>query len=282
MSVAASPSPPRVALLGRGRGAVGSMPDRSWRLLLPPVVLLLALLGFWQLYVSARHLRPQIAPSPWRVITQGFDDRSALWQNTLPTLEETVLGFSVAVAVAWALAVAMAFSSLCRRAVYPLLVASQALPLIAVAPLVDLWLGFGLAPKLVVVAIVTFFPVTVALSEGFESAERDGINLLRSMGAGRLEVFRRLEVPGAMPYFFAGLRIAITYAVVGAIFSEYVGAYQGLGIFMSEQYSQLRTDLVYAAVALTAAVSVALFALTYLIQRITIPWYRLSRRGEDS
>lgn len=257
-------------------------PGRGLGVVIPPALLVAALLASWQLYVSAAHLRPQITPSPWRVLTQGWDDRSALWQNTLPTIEETLLGFAVSLSLSFLLAVAMQLSQLCRRALYPLLVASQALPLIAVAPLVDLWLGFGLVPKLVVVAVVTFFPVTVALTEGFGAAEREAVNLLRSMGAGRLAIFRRLELPGALPHFFAGLRIAVTYAVVGAIFSEYVGADQGLGIFMSEQYSQMRNDLVYAAVALTAALSVSLFGLTYLLQRIVIPWYRLSRGGEAS
>ncbi len=267
----------------RGGPGTAGRADRAERhrvaAVLAPVVLLTALVAAWQLLVATRHVRPQIVPSPWRVITQGFDDRQALWSNTLPTLEETGLGFTVSLACAWCFAVAMHFSRLVRQALYPLLVASQTLPLVAVAPLVDLWLGFGLASKLVVVAIVTFFPVTVALTEGFGAAETEGVKLLRSMGAGRAGVFRRLELPGALPHFFAGLRIAITYAVVGAIFSEYVGATAGLGIFISEQANQARTDLVYAAVALTAALSIALFGLTFLLERLLIPWYWLSRCG---
>jgi ABC-type nitrate/sulfonate/bicarbonate transport system permease component len=246
---------------------------------LPPILVAAVGLGLWQLFATITHVRPQILPTPWLVISQGWDFRSAIWANTVPTLEETFIGFGVSLVCAFVLAAVMELWRPSRRALYPFLIVSQTLPLIAIAPIVDLWLGFGLMPKLVVVAIVTFFPITVGLTEGFASADPDAINLLRSMGASRLGVFRRLKLPGAMPYFFAGLRIAITYAVVGAIFAEYVGASSGLGIFMSEQANQFRTDLVYAAVAVTAAVSVGLFALTYLVQRLTIPWYQLSRRA---
>jgi ABC-type nitrate/sulfonate/bicarbonate transport system permease component len=251
---------------------------RASSFVLPPLLVAAVALGLWQLFATVTGVRPQILPTPWLVISQGWDFRSAIWANTVPTLEETFIGFGVSLVCAGTLAALMELWQPSRRALYPFLIISQTLPLIAIAPLVDLWLGFGLLPKLVVVAIVTFFPVTVGLTEGFAAAEPDAIKLLRSMGASRLAVFCRLKVPGAMPYFFAGLRIAITYAVVGAIFAEYVGASSGLGIFMSEQANQFRTDLVYAAVAVTASLSVALFALTYLVQRLVIPWYRLSRQ----
>ena len=222
-------------------------------------------------------MRPQILPTPWLVISQGWDFRSAIWANSIPTLEETFIGFAVSLACAFILAAVMELWWPCRRALYPFLIISQTLPLIAIAPLVDIWLGFGLLPKLVVVAIVTFFPITVGLTEGFASADPDAVNLLRSMGASRLGCSGGSNCPGPClllrrpPY-------RDTYAVVGAIFAEYVGASSGLGIFMSEQANQFRTDLVYAAVAVIALLSVALFTLTYLVQRLTIPWYQLSRR----
>lgn len=258
---------PALAGAGRASGFV-----------LPPLAVAVAALGLWQLVAMLSHVRPQILPTPWLVLSQGWAWRSAIWANTVPTLEETFLGFGASLFCAFSLAIVMELWGPCRRALYPFLVLSQTLPLVAIAPIVDLWLGFGLLPKLVVVAIVTFFPVTVGLTEGFASVEKDAINLLRSMGSSRVGIFRRLKLPGAMPHFFAGLRIAITYAVVGAIFAEYVGASSGLGIFMSEQANQFRTDLVYAAVAVTAAVSITLFGLTYVVQRIVIPWYQLARR----
>jgi ABC-type nitrate/sulfonate/bicarbonate transport system permease component len=176
------------------------------------------------------------------------------------------------------LALAIDFSLFMRRALMPVLIGSQTLPIIAIAPLMIIWFGFGLMPKVLVIALVTFFPITIALIEGFASTERETTNLLRSMGAGRWKQFRYARLPSALPFFFAGLRIAITYAVVGAIFSEYVGAKQGLGIYMNLQKNSFRTDLVLAAVLVTAFVSIGLFLLTYVIERLAIPWYAKARR----
>ena len=180
----------------------------------------------------------------------------------------------MSLAVGWALAVAVDFVPWLRRALTPLLVASQTLPIVAIAPLLIIWFGFGLLPKVVVIALVTFFPIAIGLIEGFAATDRQATNLLRSMGASRLDQFRYVRLPGAMPSFFTALRIGITYAVTGAIFAEYVGATAGLGIFMQVQKNSFRTDLVLAAVVVTAAVSVTLFALTFLVQRVVAPWSR--------
>ncbi|WP_300009174.1 ABC transporter permease [Pseudonocardia sp.] len=240
------------------------------------MLLVVAGLLAWQVGVDASGVRPQVLPSPLRVLEQGWAYREAIWSNTVPTLQATAVGFTVSLALAWAIAVAVDFSPWLRRALTPLLVASQTLPIIAIAPLLIIWFGFGLAPKVVVIALVTFFPIAVGLIEGFGSTPREATDLLRSMGASRLAQFRYVRLPGAMPSFFTALRIGITYAVTGAIFAEYVGATAGLGIFMSVQKNSFRTDLVLAAVIVTALVSVALFGLTYLVQRAVAPW---SARG---
>ncbi len=166
-----------------------------------------------------------------------------------------------------------------RRALLPVLVTTQTLPIVAIAPLMVLWFGFGLTPKVLIVALVTFFPITVAFAEGFASAEPGAEALLRSMGASRARVFRSVRFPASLPFFFAGLRIAITYAVVAAIFAEYAGASEGLGIYMQNAKNSFRTDLVLAAVLVSALLTLALFALTYALERVAIPWYRLSRRS---
>jgi len=184
----------------------------------------------------------------------------------------------VSLVVGWVLALLIDFSTFLRRALMPILIGSQTLPIIAIAPLMIIWFGFGLMPKVIVIALVTFFPITVGLIEGFASTEREATNLLRSMGAGRWKQFRYVRLPAAMPFFFAALRIGITYAVVGAIFAEYVGAQKGLGIYMSQQKNSFRTDLVLAAVLVSAVVSVSLFLLTYAVQRLTIPWYSKARK----
>lgn len=244
----------------------------------PAVLVVVALLLVWQVAVAVTGVRPQVLPSPLRVLEQGWAFRAALWENTLPTIQVTVVGFTVSLLVAWSIAVAVDFSPWLRRALTPLLVASQTLPVVAIAPLLIIWFGFGLLPKVLVIALVTFFPVAVGLIEGFAATDRSATALLRSMGASRWQRFRYVRLPGAMPSFFTSLRIAITYAVTGAIFAEYVGARAGLGIFMQLQKNQFRTDLVLAAVAVTAVLSVALFGLTFLVQRLVTPWYRGEHR----
>ncbi|MFA7248328.1 MAG: ABC transporter permease [Dehalococcoidia bacterium] len=256
--------------------------NRQAARILPVILLVAAILAAWEVYARASGIRPQVLPAPSRVVTEGWAFRGLIWSNTLPTLGETAAGFSLAVLAGSAAAVAIDFSQGVRRALYPVLVASQAIPIVAVAPLLVLWFGFGIVPKALVVALVTFFPITVGWVDGFAATERAASNLLRSMGANRWQVFRLVRVPGALPSFFSGLRIAITYAVVGAIFAEYVGAKRGLGIFMQLQQNSFRTDLVMAAVAVTAAISVALFLATYAIERLAIPWHEAARAGRGA
>jgi ABC-type nitrate/sulfonate/bicarbonate transport system permease component len=263
-------------LVHRARGlTVLEVRTRRWAGRVGPALLLVLVgLAVWQLAVDVSGVRPQVLPSPLRVVEQGWAYRAALWTNTLPTLQVTAVGFAVSLAVGWAIAVTVDFVPWLRRALTPLLVASQTVPIVAIAPLLIIWFGFGLLPKVVVIALVTFFPIAIGLIEGFAATDRQATNLLRSMGASRLDQFRYVRLPGAMPSFFTALRIGITYAVTGAIFAEYVGATAGLGIFMQVQKNSFRTDLVLAAVVVTAAVSVTLFALTYLVQRVVAPWSR--------
>jgi ABC-type nitrate/sulfonate/bicarbonate transport system permease component len=251
-------------------------------MVLPPLVLIAVLLGGWQIAVTSGSVDPTVLPSPARILHQGWIARATIWSNTLPTLKETLIGFAVSLSVAWILAVLVDFFPVLRRALMPVLVASQTIPIIAIAPLMIIWFGFGLLPKVIVIALVTFFPVCVGLIEGFASTEKEAMNLMRSMGASRWRQFTGVRLPSALPRFFTALRIGITYAVTGAIFAEYVGAENGLGIYMSAMKNSFRTDLVLAAVLVTAVLSVTLFGLTFLVERLIIPWHskeRRSRRG---
>jgi ABC-type nitrate/sulfonate/bicarbonate transport system permease component len=246
---------------------------------LPPLVLLVALVAVWQGYVDTQHVSARVLPSPGRIAHEGWRHRDAIWRHTRATLKETAIGFAVSVVVATVLAVAMDFSALVRRSLYPLLVGSQSLPLVVLAPLMVIWFGFGLEPKVILVVLVTFFPITVGWVDGFASTDADVEDLLRSMGARRRDTFRHARFPSALPAFFSGLRIGITYSVVGAIFAEYAGARSGLGIYMLQQKNAFRVDLVMAAVVVTAAISVALFALVSVLQRVAIPWHSAARRA---
>ncbi|MFD0689733.1 ABC transporter permease [Actinomadura fibrosa] len=247
---------------------------RRWS---PPLALIALIVAAWQFYSAHGNLGEDVLPGPGRVLAQGWEHRGDLWTNTLPTLRATLAGFGLSLAVGFGLSVLIDVSAALRRALTPVLVVTQTLPLIAIAPLVVLWFGFDLLPKVLLVAFVTFFPITVALTEGYAAADPDSEALLRSMGAGRWRIFRILRVPTAVPFFFAGLRIAITYAVVAAIFAEYAGATTGLGIYMQNAKNSFRTDLVLAAVGVSAALTLALFALTFAAERLLAPWTRAGR-----
>ncbi|MEY4226316.1 MAG: hypothetical protein RL190_1073 [Actinomycetota bacterium] len=246
--------------------------------LIPPLALLVLLGAVWELYARSGALGRDVLPPLSRVITAGWDDRASLWQNTLPTVGEVLIGFAVSLAFAFAVSVVLDASGLARRSLMPVLIGSQTVPLVVLAPLVVIWFGFGFAPKIILVALVTFFPIVVGLVDGYASSERDAITLMRTMGASWPSIFLHVRLPSALPGFFTGLRIAITYAVVAAIFAEYAGAESGLGVYIQGASNSFRTDLVLAAVLVSAILTLALYAATFLVQRLVIPWYAESRR----
>lgn len=249
----------------------------GWQRFGPPVVLVAILLAGWEIYSRASGLSQFVLPSPSSVVVALWDSRDLALRHSLPTIVETVAGLAVSIVFAIAAAVAMDRIDVVRRAVEPLLVASQTIPIVAVAPLIVVWFGFGLVPKVLVVVLVTFFPITVALLAGFSSSEAAATDLMRSFGASSWQTFRKLRWPSGLPGLFTGLRIAATYAVVAAVFAEYVGATDGLGIWMQLSQKSFRTDLVFAAILLTAILSIGLFALVVATERAVIPWYSASR-----
>ena len=239
---------------------------------LPAIIAVALLLVGWELYARLSGIRPTTLPAPSRIAIQAWINRTALLDNTIPTIKATLAGFSLSLIAAFILSVLLDFSKLMRQALVPLFVISQTLPLVAIAPLVVLWFGFGLMPKILLVALVTFFPMLVAWLRGYSASEQEIEDLLYSMGASRLGVFYRARLPSALPFFFAGFRISITYAVVGAIFAEYAGAARGLGIYILNAKNSFRPDLVLAAVFISAALTLTLFGLTVLIERCCVRW----------
>jgi ABC-type nitrate/sulfonate/bicarbonate transport system permease component len=230
----------------------------------------------WELYARFSGISPTTLPAPSRVIIQAVQNWPALFENTLPTISATVLGFACSLAAAFVFSVLIDFFKPLRRALFPVFIISQTLPLVAIAPLIVLWFGFGLTPKIMLVALVTFFPMLVALVQGYAATDEDIEALLSSMGASPLRIFVLARLPSALPYFFAGLRISITYAVVGAIFAEYAGAAKGLGIYILNAKNNFRPDLVLAAVLVSATLTLVLFGTTVLIQRLAMPWEKLA------
>jgi len=248
---------------------------------LAPVALVAALLVAWEAYVRLAGVQPVVLPGPVRIADALWTFRGDAVRHAIPTVIETVLGFGLAVVLAVVAAAAMDRAQVVRRAVEPLLVTSQTIPVVALAPLFLLWFGFGLAPKVLVVILVTFFPITVALLDGFRSARPEAEELMRSYGATDSQAFRLLRWPTALPAFFIGLRISVVYAVIGAVFGEYVGAREGLGIWMQLSQNAFRTDLVFAAIVVTSALSLLLYWLVGLARRVVIPWAPGVRREPD-
>lgn len=243
----------------------------------PALVLTLALLALWELFVRAGQVSVHVLPSPIAIIQALINNWSVIYDNTLQTLLETVLGLAIAALLGLLLAITLDISSWVRRAIYPLLITSQTIPIIALAPLLLIWIGYDIRPKLIVVTLYCFFPIAVATIDGLASAEPELIKLLHSMRATRWQILRLVRLPGAMPAFFSGLRIAAAYSVIGAIFGEYVGAEKGLGIYMQKAANSFATINVFAAILVTTILSLLLFGLVSLIERIALPWYHGSK-----
>jgi putative hydroxymethylpyrimidine transport system permease protein len=238
------------------------------------VVALVAILGAWQAWVRLRNVPDYLLPAPTDILAALRDDRGRLSSDAVQTAGEMLAGFAAAVGFGLAAAAALHFSATLRRAVYPLLVASQSVPVVAVAPVLVIYLGFGLAPKVAIVALVCFFPVAVNALDGLRSVDPEYLRVMRTLRGSRLSIFRRVEVPWALPAAFSGARVAASYAAVAALFAEYAGGSSGLGETMQTATAQLDAPLVGAAVVVLAALALALFAAISLVERIAIPWAR--------
>jgi len=252
---------------------------RSWRRisLAAPLVIVL-LLAVWEIAVRVTGLPVWFLPPPSLVFIALAQMWPQLLTQSLYTVAEALSGLLAAVLVALVLASLMALSPRVRRGVYPLLVFSQTVPIITIAPLIAIWFGFGIMPKMVVVTLVCFFPVAVSVIEGMQAADAEMLKLLRVMGASRWQMIRLVQIPAALPSFFAGLKIAGTYAVMGAVIGEWLGAEKGLGLFMTTASRAYRADVVFAAIVVISLISLTLFALIELLSRLSIPWYHNERR----
>ena len=245
----------------------------------PPLALLAAVVGVWELVVRAAHVPDYFFPAPSAVASSLADDAGLLGQATLVTLREVVLGFLLAVAVAVVIAVVLHFSAALRRALLPILVLSQTVPTVLLAPILVILLGYGIQPKLVVVAVVCFFPVVVNTVDGLRSADQELVRMMRTLHGGRLAIFRRVELPGALPAIFSGARVAATYAAVGAVFGEWAGSSAGLGFVILQAQPALETARIFAAVLVLSALALALYALVTFAERLLVPWQQEARHA---
>lgn len=272
---------PRRNVTSDRNSTVKSTTSRWSREFFPPMLLLLFAIAAWYLVAARSGLSAFILPSPEKVLTAAWETRDLLASAISITMLETLIGLLVAVLLGIAIAAAMDLSSFLRKALYPILVASQTVQILAIAPLLIIWFGFGLLPKVIIVILVCFFPMAVSTADGLASADPDHIALLKAMGASRGQIWRLVRLPSALPSFFSGLRIAVTYSVVGATIGEWVGGSEGLGLYMLRSKNALATDQVFVAIVVTSAISIGLFALIYLLERAMLPWYYSSQRVEQ-
>jgi putative hydroxymethylpyrimidine transport system permease protein len=243
-----------------------------------PLAIVVVLLAAWEAaaqwdwLADALGIEPFLVPAPSDIAQSLWEDRDLLADNAWVTIQEIVLGLAIAVAVGFAFAIVMHLSDAVRRAFYPLLIASQTIPVIAIAPILVIWLGYGIGPKLVIIALVCFFPVTVNMLDGLRSVDRDQVKMMRTLDASRAQVLRRLEIPTALPYLLSGTKIAAAVAAIGAVFGEWTGSESGLGHLILTSQGQLQTARVFAAVVVLSAIAFALFGLIALAERRWAWW----------
>ena len=232
------------------------------------------LLIIWQAVCQVRWVDSFMLPSPVQVGKAFVEEFPTMMEHSFVTLSEAFVGLATGVILGFITAVFMDQFHGLNKALYPIIVLTQTIPTVAIAPLLVLWFGYEMTPKVILIVIVTFFPVTVGLLQGFQSADRDAIRLLRAMGAGRWKIFRHIKFPSALPQFFSGLRIAASYAVVGAVIAEWLGGFRGLGVYMTRVKQAFSFDKMFAVILLISIISLLLMKGVDFLQKRCMPWER--------
>ena len=246
-----------------------------------PIILIALLIVIWQLAIVVFRIPPYLIPAPLAVVGQLFAEGPHLLRETAFTTYAALGGFALSIAFGIPMALLIAYSRTIESFVYPLLVFSQSVPKVAIAPLFVVWFGFGIVPKIIVAFLLGFFPVVVSTVVGFKSVDRDMLDLARSMKASKLQIFMRISLPQALPSIFAGLKVSVTLAVVGAVVGEFVGSNSGIGYVLQIANGNFDLPLMFAALTILSLVGVVLFALVDLVERFMIPWHA-SQRNEFS
>lgn len=245
-----------------------------------PVIAVAVILIIWYICCDYEVVPAYMLPSPVDVFNAFVDNFGVMMKQASVTLQEACYGLGIGIALAFIISSLMDRFDFIYKAIYPILVITQTIPTIAIAPLLVLWMGFGMAPKITLVVITTFFPISIGLLNGFKSVDEDAINLMRAMGAGRLQIFRYVKLPNATASFFSGLKISASYAVVGAVISEWLGGFEGLGVYMTRVKKAYAFDKMFAVIVFICAVSLILMGIVGLLQRLAMPWERTQKKSK--
>ena len=240
----------------------------------PSAVLVLMAIGIWEAVIRALDVKQWLWPAPSLIGSTLRDDAGLLASHTWVTLREVIFGFAIALAAGLGIGIALHVSATLRRALYPLLIASQSIPTVVLAPVLVIVMGYNIGPKLAIIALFCFFPIVVNSIDGLASVDREYVRMMLTLDASRWAIFRRVEFPASLPLIFSGTRIAATYAAIGAVFGEWAGSDAGLGYEILQAKGHLDTPRVFAAVMIVTLMAVALFLLVALVERLTIPWAR--------
>lgn len=235
---------------------------------IPSILTICMILLIWQAVAVLQIVPDFMLPSPVSVGKALVNDFPLLMQHARYTVLEAMLGLTVGILIGFLCAVFMDHFDIVYKALYPIIIITQTIPTVAIAPLLILWLGYEMAPKVVLIVIVTFFPISIGLLEGFRSADTDMIRLMQSMGATRIQIFRHIKLPSAMGQFFSSLRISVSYSIVGAVISEWLGGYYGLGVYMTRVKSAYAFDRMFAVIIAISALSLVLMWLVDLVQKV--------------
>lgn len=242
---------------------------------IPAIVALVGFVILWQLLCMSGIVPSYMLPSPVQVVEALCRNIDHVAENAAFTLQETAYGLSLGVILSFITATVMDRFTIIDRAFSPLIIITQTIPTIAIAPILVLWMGYGMAPKIALVVITTYFPITIGLLSGYKSVDKDSVDLMRALGASRASIFLHLKFPQALPQFFAGLKIAASYAVVGAVVAEWLGGFNGLGVMMTRMQKAYAFDAMFAIILVIVIISLLLLLLVEFISKVSMPWRQL-------
>lgn len=237
-----------------------------------PIIFTVSLLILWELIIKVWEIEKYIMPAPSDIAKSLFENFGAMMPHIMATLFESIVGFVIAVLLALILAIIMDLLPMVKKAIYPVFIISQTVPIIALAPLFIIWFGFGVLPKIIVVVIVCFFPIVISISDGLENVDKDLINHFKLMGASKLKRFFHLKLPYGIISFFSGLKIAATYSIMGAVIGEWLGGDKGLGVYMTRARSTYALDKMFAAIVVIVLMSMIIFYIIGKLEKVFTPW----------